>query len=235
MLSFVCWKWSRPGYQRQFPSEYVNVLRSMVARHYRRAHRFICVTDEPDGLDSRIEAIPCPVTFDALSSPHGSRFPSCYRRLWNFSREASAVLGERILATDIDVVITGDLEPIVDREEDFVSWSDPRFGWHKVPGGVYLLRTGSRPDVWEEFDPGVSPGIAARAGCRGSDQAWMSYKLHPVPATWSADDGLYSMKWLAPGPALVPGVRFISTPGELKPWSPLLQAKYPWIKQHWRT
>lgn len=234
MISFVTWKWSVPGYARQFTPEHVNILAAMIRRNYAKPHRFICVTDDSSGLDAAVETMPPPVTFAELSNPQGARFPSCYRRLWNFSREAS-VLGERILALDIDVVITADLTPLVERDDDFVSWTDARFGWHKVPGGIYLLRTGAYPEVWETFDPSSSPQIAARAGCKGSDQAWMSYKLHPAKAAWTIDDGLYSMKWLPKAAPLPSGVRVVSTPGDLKPWSPVLQAMYPWIRKHWRV
>ena len=210
----------------------VNVLAAMVDRHYRDKHRVICITDEPEGLDSSIQAIPQPVHFEDVLQKH-PRFPSCYRRLWNFSHAAKAVLGERILAIDIDVVITGNLAPLVHRREPFVGWTDPAFGWKKVAGGLYLLRTGSRADVWDEFDPIRSPKVAAAAGCSGSDQGWMSYKLYPPP-TYSRMDGVYAIKWLAPGQALRGGVKIVSTPGDLKPWDAELQRRYPWIKEHWR-
>src|SRR5919108_5142727 len=129
MISFVCWKWRIEGSARFFHANHVNILYAMIARWYPRPFRFVCVTDDAKGLDERIEAIPMPVRFDQLQSPQGARFPQCYARLWNFSREA-AVLGERIFQIDIDVVITGDLTALVDRAEDFVGWSDPRFGWN---------------------------------------------------------------------------------------------------------
>ena len=123
-----------------------------------------------------------PVRFDQLTSPQGVRFPSCYARLWNFSREAAGILGERIFQVDIDVVITADLAPLIDRFQtfDFVGWSDKRFQKNKIAGGAYLLRTGSLPHVWEEFDPIASPAAALAAGHLGSDQAWMSYKISPL-------------------------------------------------------
>jgi hypothetical protein len=231
VISFVCWLWN--NWQRMFLPEYVNILRAMVRRHYPLPHRFICITEDTAGLDEDIETLFPPVRFDGVPSSKGPRFPSCYRRLWNFSREACHVLGPRIMALDIDVVITRSLVPLVTRDDPFVSWTDPRFGWNKVPGGLYLLTTGTHADVWEEFDPERSPAIAARAGCHGSDQAWMSYKLYPPRAAWTADDGVVSIKWLTPGKPLPKHVRIVSTPGELKPWSPELQKRHPWIREHW--
>src|SRR5919109_173207 len=126
-VSVVVWKWQVANRPREFRPEYVNILRAGIARNYPLPHRFICVTSEPKGLDSQVEVIPPPVTFAHVPAPRGVRFPSSYRRLWNFSAEAKAAFGERILALDIDVVVTGDLRPLLAAPEDFVSWWDPRF------------------------------------------------------------------------------------------------------------
>lgn len=231
--SFVTWLWKEPGHRRQFQAEYVNVLAAMIARHYPLPHRVICITDERSGLDSSIEVLPLPGILHNLRSPHGPRFPSCYRRLWNFSREAAPLLGPLIVGLDIDVVICGDLRPLVDRPESFVGWTDARDSWaNKIAGGAYLLRTGSHPKVWESFDPATSPARAAAMGLTGSDQAWMSLCLYPPPGRWTAADGVLSIKWMKPG--LPVYARLVSTPGDLKPWSPELQQLYPWIKDHWR-
>src|SRR4030095_16148363 len=58
MLTVVCWKWRRPvTYRSQYAPETVHTLRRMVAAHYAKPHRFVCVTDDPTGLDG-IETIP---------------------------------------------------------------------------------------------------------------------------------------------------------------------------------
>lgn len=263
MISFVCWKW-RPPYAngRDFRSEHVNVLRAMVARHYNGSHRFICITDDAESLDPRIEVVPLPPKrFDELQNPYETRyrtrriveragrrrvvtrvreasskcFPNCYRRLWNFSTEAREILGEWIFALDIDVVICGSLEPLMHRDVSFVGWCDPRFEWPKVAGGAYLLRAGAHTDVWEEFDPERSPALARAAGLGGSDQAWMSYKLYPPPRAWSSADGVVKINWLGQGIAAPPkGTRLVFTGGHCPPWMPEVQRRYRWIQNHWK-
>jgi hypothetical protein len=235
MISFVVWKWAQPGSSRVFLSEHVNVLRAMIQRHYRGSWRMVCVTDDPEGLDPRIHVVPMPVKFEELQNPHGPRFPNCYRRLWNFSREAKDILGERIFSIDIDVIISGDLTPLVERDEPFVGWHDRRrFGMgNKIAGGVYLLQAGAHPQVWEEFDPATSPKIALDAGYSGSDQGWMSYKLFPPKAFWEEKDGLVKIKWMGPVTKPPPHIRIISTGGHVPPWDPVEQERYPWIKDFW--
>lgn len=235
MMTFVCWKWATGGKERVFQSAHVNVLRSMIERHYPRPHRLVCITDDPVGLDERIEPVPMPVTLDTLRSPSGARFPNCFRRLWVFSEEARK-LGERLFCTDIDVVITGDLRPLVDRDEDFVGWCDEdAFGWPKIAGGCYLLRTGTMRHVWDEFDPLLSPAAALAAGNSGSDQGWMSYRMYPPAGRWSRDDGLVKLKWTPPrATAPPPDVRMAFTTGLAPPWSAEVQRMYPWLREHWR-
>lgn len=236
MISFVAWKWHTPGLPRVFLSEHVNVLRAMIARHYKGEHRLVCVTDEPEGLDPRIHVVPMPVKFEQLQNPSGPRFPNCYRRLWNFSREARQVLGDRILSIDIDVIITGDLADLIERPEPFVAWHDPkRFAmWSKIAGGVYLLETGAHPEVWEDFDPLTSPKLAADKGYSGSDQGWMSHKLFPPKAFWAERDGLVKIKWLGNIKTVPKHIKIISTGGHVPPWSPEEQSRFPWITQHWK-
>lgn len=244
-LAVTAWKWRpvQPSGPRYFASEHVNVLRAMVARHLPVPHRFVCITDEPDGLDSRIEAVPMPPqTFGDLVNPHQHRydrarswgakkyFPSCYRRLWLFSKEAKA-LGERILALDVDVIVTGSLLQLVDRDEDFVGWCDERNERPRVAGGAYLLRAGSHAHVWEQFDPETSPRLAADAGYSGSDQAWMSYKLCPGVATWGMADGLTKITWLKGEPDET--TRLVFTAGHSPPWDRTVQRRYGWLMKYW--
>lgn len=236
MFTFVCWKWDDPGYERKFPAAYVNILRAMLERHCSLPHRLVCVTEDIKGLDPRIEVTPPPPEARALAriaNPAGQRFPKCYQRLWNFSHSARALFGERFMALDIDVVITGALDPLIARTENFVGWTDPAFRWNKVAGGIYMMTAGAHPEVWEDFDPKTSPRIAKEAGCHGSDQGWISYKLYPPEGTFTRAEGVVSAKWLPANKPLPQGVRIVSTPGELKPWSLALQRRFPWLKQHW--
>jgi hypothetical protein len=245
VLAVTVWKWrpTQPSGPRFFTSEHVNVLRKAVAKRLPVPHKFVCITDDAEGLDRRIEAVPMPAqTFDSLVNPHqwkydearswGAKkyFPSCYRRLWLFSEEARA-LGDRVLALDVDVIVTGSLAPLVERDETFVGWCDEKNERPRVAGGVYLLKTGAHADVWNDFDPETSPQIALQAGYSGSDQAWMSYKLCPHVATWGRADGLTKITWLEGEPSK--DTRLVFTAGHSPPWDSSVQRRYPWIRRFW--
>lgn len=233
MITVACWLWRQPGYRSTFEPSHVAVLRRMVARHYSAPHRFCVVTNEPGPFDSGIEVIPDKEDFATVKSPHGGSSPSCYRRLAIFGPDAAARFGERIVSLDLDCVITGDLRPLWDRPDDFVAWRDPMHA-RQINASMMLLRAGSRPQVWDDFRPLSSPRQALQAGCKGSDQGWISYCL-PDAATWTTrPDGVYSYRidQLARGD-LPNNARVVMFHGREDPWSSGPQG-VPWVRQHWQ-
>ena len=235
MISVVVWCWQGVNLgDRPYQPAHVNALRKAVARHLHEPHRFVCVADSADGFDPEVEVHLTPPeaqAIGALRSPEGGRFPSCYRRLYNFSEGAKA-FGDRLLCTDVDWVPTGDLAPLVSRNEDFVGWR-PLRTWGKqlrFGGGVYLLKAGSRTQVWTDFKGPASIAQARAAGFRGSDQAWLSYKLAGREPYYGREAGIYSIRDLDNGHLPLPkDARMVTFNGPVKPWqSPLV-----WVRDHW--
>jgi hypothetical protein len=237
MLSVVCWKWRpKARYRSEFGPEQVNVLRRMVARCYARPHRFICVTDDPAGLDPGIEVLPLFGDFEDVPSPHGGVNPSCYRRLRLFHPDAARWFGERVVSLDLDMVLVGDVAPLWDRPEDVVLYGDTARGT-PYNGSMLLLRTGSRPRVWTEFDPVRSPQLGRARGYIGSDQAWLGVALGPGEPTWSAADGVYSYRnEIKPrgGLVLPANARIVVFHGHVDPWQAATRRRYPWVREHYR-
>jgi hypothetical protein len=234
--SIVCWKWRpRQGYRSSFGPETVNTLRAMVARNYPHPHRFICVTDDSDGIDPRVEIIPDWKDFAHVPSPHGGKNPSCYRRLRMFSPDIASAFGERFVSIDLDTVIMGDLTPIWDRPEDFVIWGDT----HKSKstcynGSMVLMTAGARPEAWTSFDPVQSPMLSRAAGKFGSDQGWLSYCLGPGEVKWSKRDGVYSFRNDLQKARQLPENCIIAFfHGSVDPWSDNAQRMYPWVREHY--
>lgn len=238
MMTFVTWKWKpHAGYRSEFAPDTVNVLKRMVDRHYQAPHRFICVTDDATGIDSSVEILPLWNDFAKVPSPHGGKNPSCYRRLRLFHPDAAQWFGERFVSMDLDVVITSDLRPLLDRPEPFVCWGNTHPTTH-YNGSLMLLTAGARPKVWSEFDPHVSPQRAKDAGCFGSDQGWISYCLGAGEPRWGHKDGVYSYRNdLSPnGHAgkLPANARIVVFHGRWDPWSMHIQQDCPWVREHYR-
>lgn len=233
-LRVVTFKWHKPGYRSCFTGEHVNVLRRMVARHYASPHEFVCITDDAEGLDPAIRVIPLWDDFAHLRSPNGSKRPNCYRRLKLFSPEAAEIIGPRFVVLDLDMVVTGDLTPLFDRQEDFVIWGDtnPKTYYN---GSMVLMSAGARRQVWDDFDPVRSPSVAKAAGQYGSDQAWISYRLGRGEAMWSTQDGVYSyaLHVRPSGGELPRDARLVVFHGSTDPWMPEAQ-QHDWVRAHWR-
>lgn len=239
-LTFVTWKWRGTDPARTFPAEAANVLYAMLQRHYHAAFRLVCFTDDAAGLDSSIVALPLPETkADGLPAPsqgQSKRFPSCYRRLWLFSADATA-LGKRICQLDMDVIILDNITKLIQRKTaDFVGWCDSKTSWNKIAGGFWLLNTGTHTEVWDEFKPDVSPLMAHNKGFHGSDQAWLSYKLFPPEDAVTDKDGLVKLGNLGKGGQHPPStVKIVFTSGVTAPWLEQTRLGHRWITQHWRV
>lgn len=232
----VCWKW-RPytGYRSQFSAETVNTLRRMVARHYPHRHRFLCVTDDPEGLDPQVEAVPLWNDWADVPHPSGAlRNPSCFRRLRAYHPDIGDVFGRRFVSLDLDLVLVGDVTPLWDRPEDFVIWGDTH-PTTRYNASMFLLTSGSRRQVWDTFDPVESPKASLAAKQFGSDQGWVSTCLGDGEATWGTADGVYSYRnHLVPRGSLLPSnAKVVVFHGHIDPWGAAAQ-QIPWVQEHYR-
>lgn len=236
MLTVACWRWMSPvGYRSVFAPETVYALRDMVKRHLSVPHRFLCVTDRPEELRG-VETVRLWDDCAAIPSPFGRHNPSCYRRLKLFAADAGKVFGERVVSLDLDTVIVRDITPLFDTDVDFKIWGCSDYPTQWFNGSLFLLKTGSHPEVWSRFDPETSPDISKRAGCFGSDQGWIRYVLGNHVPTWGEKDGVYSYrKHLAPrGGHLPENARVVCFHGKMDPWHYAAQ-QVPWIRANYPT
>lgn len=104
-LAVVCFKWGE-GY----PALHANVLRRAVADHLSMPHRFVCLTDAPQGLDAETEALPLP----EIPLPRERWVPGMWPKLAVF-RPGLFAPGTTVLMLDVDIVLAGPLDPLVQR------------------------------------------------------------------------------------------------------------------------
>lgn len=237
-LTFVCFKWKRITTGVQLPNvidysaRHVNTLRNMLERHVRIPHRLVCVTDQADYIDSRIEVIPL---WD-----HCRYLGGCYNRLWVFSEEAREYFGDRFCCIDLDCVLVNDCTSIFDRSEDFVINSynpmiyneySPRFKGidQHYNGGLFMMNAGCRASVWGEFDyETVPPLMIEDQRVVGSDQAWIRYHLGKREARWGNAEGVFEARQV--GRHLPPEAKLVMFAGKRDPST----YPFPWVREHWR-
>lgn len=238
-LTVVCWKWKPfDGYRSKFEAEHVNTLASMVARNCSGPFEVVCVTDDPGGIDSSVRTIPLWNDYADLPSPADrkgkKRNPSCYRRLKMFSRDASEWLGRRIMSIDLDAVITGDIYPIGMIKDDFAAFGDTHPTTY-YNGGLIVFKAGTRPQLWETFDPVESPARGLSMSQFGSDQAWLGACLGPKERKLGPSEGVYSYRChiKARGVGLPDNTKIVLFHGQHDPWGPEGQS-LDWVRRHYR-
>lgn len=184
MRTVVCMKWGQ-----KYGPEYVNVLQRMVARKLSGPHRFVCFTDDPSGIRSDIQTLPMP--HSALPDRPSTE---AWRKITLF-RPDLGLQGD-VLFLDLDVAITGSLDPFFEHPGDFCiihNWTH----LHRRVGNssVFRFRAGAHAHVYERFnaDPNwvvdnfrneqiyVSAQIDQAGGLTWWPEAWCrSFKKHAM-------------------------------------------------------
>lgn len=226
MLSVVCflWRGDRHAEHYTYTADYVNRLRSMLARHLKAPHELVCCTDIPEGVDGRVRIAPLPS--DALGL--GSLNPKLY------AFHPDAPFGSRMLMMDLDTVIVRDIGPLLETGAEIKAWSVRPGTPGRFNTSMVLMDSGAFPDVWERFDPKTSLDAAEAAGMDRWEQGWVSYVMDGRGETWArSGEGIESFQprhdWRLPDSA-----RIVFFPGRRSPAMPELQARHPWIEEHWR-
>ena len=137
----------------KYGDDYVLKLRDGVARHLKAEHLFLCITDKPvDGVD-------CIAPL--------RNWPGWWAKVNLFG------MGLPLIYFDLDVIITGDLQPLLD-------WQG--FGiiadyWQPMFNSSVMKLAGNEGHVFDLF----SKDDMAR--CRHGDQQWITERM-PKAATF---------------------------------------------------
>jgi len=238
-VSVCCVKWGT-----KYPSYYANRLRRMVDRHLTAPHDFVCLTDDPAGLDPDIRTIP---------------LPDNYRGFWSkisLFRSDLFEPGRTMLYLDVDVVIVGPLDFLLEGDAPLtiIRGFSQNFGMNS---SVMRFKAGALPHVYERFaaDP---EGIVA-SGKYSTDQNWIqeqvpyaalfppgrivSYKRdmpsHILPAAkkLNLDRWIKAPFWMTvspPGDASIVVFHGKPDPDDVMdaPYGPWKRA--PFVREHWR-
>lgn len=227
-LKVLTWLWSQPGGRATYTDAHVRIWAEMIRRHLTLPHTLAVVTDLPGDYGPGVEVIAPPGEFEAVRIPRwGEARPQCHRRLAMFRRDAVGLFGcERIVCTDLDLVVCGSLDPVLDIEDDFriTRGTAARRAYN---GSMMSIRLGSRPQAYEKFTP--ARAIEASINHVGSDQAWIAHCL-PGEKTWGPDDGVRF--WGAHEPA--DSTRVIFFAGPQKPWALAAIGRERVIARHYR-
>ena len=144
MIDIVCFKWGP-----KFTADYVNNLYRAIQRNTTIEHRFICYTDDPEGVEceTRPFLIDLPVWWYIIG-------------LTNPEHEHN----DKLVYMDLDTIITGNIDHILTLDKPFATISD--FGWTSGLQTAYIMWNKSvRDAVWKHFTTKYKPADYPKLDC----------------------------------------------------------------------
>jgi hypothetical protein len=113
----------------------------MVARNLNRPFRFVCLTEDAQGLSPEIESFPLPQLKVTLDGPERG-----WNKLGVFAENLYNLKG-KVLCLDLDLIITGGLDDLFDYPGEVLIIKD----WIKKDGtgnsSVYRFEVGAHPET----------------------------------------------------------------------------------------
>ncbi len=240
MLHVVCLKWGN-----KYPADYVNRLYGMVARNLKQPFTFHCMTENPTEIRDEVNILALPEL----------GLQGWWYKLYLFKQDFFGLEGQ-VLFLDLDVVITGNLDALIDYSKDKLCISeDERAGDYN--SSVMCFKLGTMNYVWESFWHQREKIITSLHG----DQDWIQQicvdaVIYPKPLIVSFKYDCQSRarfgggklgKWLRSNGWFKP-VKQSQVPtntlivlfhGKPDP-EDVMDSSYdkyrysPWIKEHWR-
>lgn len=247
----ACIKWGTA-----FGPEYVNRLYSGVRRNLAEPPRFLCMTDDATGFHPDIEVLDLPREpfHDEMSAALAvANRQGAMRKVSLFRPGLIAGLTGPVLGFDLDVVITGDLTPLLEIAPGKVAmradWVEARRGRPTGHGSVFRFDPAHHGYLYETL-AGDPKGEVEKA--RGSEQRYTStlaqskddfaYLPGEMVVSFKHDClDLPPLNWLRPA-RLTQNARVVCFHGRPKMHEAVegyrgswLRAcrPTPWLKDHW--
>lgn len=220
MLTVAC-LWIKGRGKRAYTLDYVTRLRSMVARHLTLPHHFVCMTDTPELLPDWIQ--PAKIKRPKKLVPWWCKLKLFKEGMWH----------GRVLYLDLDVIVTGSLDPIAKFPAPFALLPDmaPTFQGnpktphlkivHRYNSSVMVLDAGSRPNLWADWEPSVAYRLR-------SDQDWIGEKA-PDEATFPRE--WFERLYPTTTPPFPPEQKVLLA---IKLKNQKAEKTLPWVADYWR-
>lgn len=225
MLAICTWLWGN-----KYDYDDVVRLKMGLDRHVSQRFRFLLMTErERVIVDPRAD-----VERHAIKDPELLGYKGCFVRLRMFDRgwQHNRKIDDRLVCMDLDVVVTGSLDALFDRDEEFVILAGGN-SMNPCPfnGSVMMLKAGCHHELWDDFSVEAASKIPFYEF--PDDQGWFAHKV-PRAATWKCgkESGIYAFKkpgW-PPGDDLPRDARIVVFPGKRQPKD---FRSLKWVRDNW--
>jgi hypothetical protein len=243
-VNVLCIKWGT-----KYGPEYVNTLRSMVRRHLKRPHRFVCLTDDRSGIDADIEVMDIPpVGIADFDTRQPWTFAHGWLKLTSFADPLYDLAGPTLFI-DLDVVIVGSLDEFFDVPGEFLVIKE----WDKRDEtgntSVYRYTIGAHRDALDHLRDHQAEALSK---VRNEQEYITGYlarqgKLGYWPAEWCRSFKRHCVRGLVLGwflpPRIPAGAKIIAFHGKPNPPDAIAgrSGKWyrrvlptPWVAEFWR-
>lgn len=212
-LTVVCVRWGT-----KYGAEYVNILHDAVRRHLTLPHRFVCLADDPAGIDCETQ-------------PLMPGLPYWWGKMVLFSH----ALPGRKLFFDLDTVILDNIDGFARYDGPFCVVKPFYRDWG-ITSSIMSIAPGFGRDSWEKFIRDPAAAIAythanAVPSWNVGDQRWLELTI-PRADYWQDQlpGQLYSYK-VHCSKGLPPGAHVVCFHGK-----PMIhEVSDAWVRQHWRA
>jgi len=167
----------------KYSADYVNKLYNMVGRNCTIDYEFVCLTDNPKGINPKVKTLPLP-----------GGVSGWWCKPYIFSKNLP--LKGTILYLDLDVVISSNIDKLFTYQpnhwctiRDFTRAMRPK--WHKYNSSVVRYKAGELDFVWTEFE---KDKIEIQKRLHG-DQDWLFEATRNKQAMLYPDSWILSWKW----------------------------------------
>ncbi len=255
-VTIICMKWGE-----RYGAQDVNVLRNAVKANLSRPHRFVCLSDDRQGLADDVEVCPVPPLAPAWHQVfHNSAIPPAQRKLslrrlvhgvWPklalFQRQIHNLSGPALFL-DLDVAILRPLDPLLENSAGLHSIRETPGAAHSNSSALFF-ELGSQAHIYETFMQNPAQVILnfrseqrfssslARNLTFWPDEWFCFFRrdcMRPVP-----------LNWLMPLREPPPQARLVIFHGEPNPADLLAGSKWgrglrqsrqrvPWLETYWR-
>lgn len=164
MINIVCLKWGT-----KYGPEYVNRLFFAIQRHTTIPFTLHCFTDDSTNINSNVTIHPLPY----------KNLDGWWNKLYLFSKDVS--ISGRIFFIDLDTLIVGNIDDILQHDKGFVVLRDfftgharTVIGTDNVGSGLMSFDGGKHTYIWDEFMK--NPQGVVRSLHPHGDQKWIQQK-----------------------------------------------------------
>jgi hypothetical protein len=224
VLNIITWLWGE-----KYNTIYVDRLHAALRYHLKQPFRFLLMTER----DRKVLPV-AGIERHAIKDEHLTKINGCFARLRMFDRgwQQNRKLEGRIVCLDLDVVITGRLDGVLDRKEPIVLLQGAN-SMNPCPynNSVFMFQAGVHQELWDDFSLAAVTYI--KQFKFPDDQGWFWHRLNK-PAVWKvgSHSGIYAFHkpgW-PPGEALPSDAKMVVFPGHRDPSQ---FTHLPWVRREW--